>query len=130
MGSWHSDPGVETYVEERLKRGIYRGIGEFHLSVSGAGAPTVKRFAELARIATCSSRVHVDEATIEKLLTLYPKTRFLWAHAGCPRSAATVGGPAWRAFPKLWVELPMRTDGRAGRQARIRSSMACESYVK
>src|SRR5262245_29661982 len=32
MGSWHNDPAVQTYVEERLKRGIYRGIGEFHLS--------------------------------------------------------------------------------------------------
>jgi len=24
MGSWPSDPGVQAYVEERLKRGIYR----------------------------------------------------------------------------------------------------------
>ncbi len=30
MGGWHSDTGVLAYVEERLKRGIYRGIGEFH----------------------------------------------------------------------------------------------------
>ena len=34
MGSWHSDPAVQTYVEERLKRGIYKGIGEFHLSAA------------------------------------------------------------------------------------------------
>jgi len=32
MGSWPSDPGVQAYVEERLKRGIYRG-SEFHLGV-------------------------------------------------------------------------------------------------
>ena len=32
MGSWPSDPGVQAYVEERLKRGIYRG-SEFHLAV-------------------------------------------------------------------------------------------------
>ena len=37
MGKWHSDPGVQAYVEERLKRGVYRGIGEFHLSVADAG---------------------------------------------------------------------------------------------
>ena len=47
MGSWPSDPGVQAYVEERLKRGIYRGIGEFHLGVADVGAPTVGRIAEL-----------------------------------------------------------------------------------
>ncbi len=113
MGSWHSDPGVETYVEERLKRGIYRGIGEFHLSASSAGAPTVKRFAELAADRDLFLQAHVDEVTIEKLLTLYPKTRFLWAHAGMSSSAATVGGLLAR-FPKLWVELALRTDVAPG----------------
>ena len=48
MGNWHNDPGVRSYVEERLKRGIYRGIGEFHLSESGVGGSTLKRFAGLA----------------------------------------------------------------------------------
>src|SRR5215475_12863856 len=48
MGSWHADGAVAAYVEERLKRGIYRGIGEFHLSATDAGAPVVKRVAELA----------------------------------------------------------------------------------
>ena len=113
MGSWHSDPAVETYVEERLKRGIYRGIGEFHLSASGAGAPTVKRFAELAADRDLFLQAHVDEVTIEKLLTLYPKTRLLWAHAGMSSSAATVGGLLAR-FPKLWVELALRTDVAPG----------------
>ena len=113
MGSWHSDPGVQSYVEERLKRGIYRGIGEFHLSVAGVGAPTLKRFAELAADRDLFLQAHVDEVTIEKLLTLYPKTRFLWAHAGMSSSAATVGGLLAR-FPKLWVELALRTDVAPG----------------
>jgi hypothetical protein len=113
MGSWHSDPGVEAYVVERLKRGIYRGIGEFHLSASGAAAPTVKRFTELAADRDLFLQAHVDEVTIEKLLTLYPKTRFLWAHAGMSSAAATVGDLLAR-FPKLWVELALRTDVAPG----------------
>src|SRR5881628_2113683 len=32
MSGWPRDSTVQAYVEERLKRGIYRGIGEFHLS--------------------------------------------------------------------------------------------------
>src|SRR2546426_7265693 len=113
MGSWHSDPGLQSYVEERLKRGIYRGIGEFHLSATGAGGPTVKRFAELAADRDLFLQAHVDDGTIEKLLTLYPKTRFLWAHAGMSSSASTVGDLLAR-FPKLWVELALRTDVAPG----------------
>jgi hypothetical protein len=113
MESWHSDPGVQTYVEERLKRGIYRGIGEFHLSASGAAGPTVKRFAELAADRDLFLQAHVDDVTIEKLLTLYPKARFLWAHAGMSSAASTVGGLLER-FPKLWVELALRTDVAPG----------------
>ena len=44
MGSWHSDPAVQAYVEERIMRGIYRGIGEFHL-----GATNVRRANRQAR---------------------------------------------------------------------------------
>ena len=113
MGSWHNDPGVQSYVEERLKRGIYRGIGEFHLSESGVGGPTLKRFAELAADRDLFLQAHVDDVTIEKLLMLYPKTRFLWAHAGMSASAPTVGGLLER-FPKLWVELALRTDVAPG----------------
>jgi hypothetical protein len=45
MGSWSSDPAVQAYVEERLQRGIYKGIGGFHLSATQADAPTVRRCA-------------------------------------------------------------------------------------
>jgi hypothetical protein len=92
MGSWHNDSGVAAYVEERLKRGIYRGIGEFHLSAADVGAP---------------------DTAIERLLTLYPKVRFLWAHAGMSASAPTVGKLLERC-PKLWVELALRTDVAPG----------------
>src|SRR5206468_2137441 len=80
---------------------------------AGAGGPTVKRFAELAADRDLFLQAHVDDGTIEKLLTLYPKTRFLWAHAGMSSSASTVGGLLAR-FPKLWVELALRTDVAPG----------------
>lgn len=113
MGGWHSDPGVQAYVEDRLKRGIYRGIGEFHLSAANAAGPTVKRFAELGAEKDLFLQAHVDDATIEQLLTLYPRTRFLWAHAGMSAPASTVARLLER-FPKLWVELALRTDVAPG----------------
>ena len=113
MSTWTRDPAVATYVEERLKRGVHRGIGEFHLGAAEADGPTVGRLAELARRDNLFMQAHVDEAAIERLLTLYPDVRMLWAHAGMSSSAATVGALLDR-YPKLFVELALRTDVAPG----------------
>jgi hypothetical protein len=110
MLTWHSDPAVQAYVEERLTRGVYKGIGEFHLvMVDQAEAPVVKRCAELAAQRQIFLHAHVDDATVEKLLQLYLQVKILWAHAGMSASAATVSGLLDR-FASLWVELAMRAD--------------------
>jgi hypothetical protein len=113
MGSWPQDPAVAAYVEERLKRGIYRGIGESHFGVDDVTAPTVRRLAELATEQKLFLQCHIDERTVEKMLTTYPGARILWAHAGMSSSAATVGRLVDR-FPMLWVELALRTDVAPG----------------
>ncbi|MBI4637091.1 MAG: amidohydrolase family protein [Candidatus Rokubacteria bacterium] len=113
MGSWHRDPAVQAYVEERLKRGVYRGIGEFHLSAADADGPVVKRIAELAAQRNLFLHAHVGDAAVERLLTLYPGVRILWAHAGMSASAATVGRLLDR-HAALWVELALRTDVASG----------------
>jgi predicted TIM-barrel fold metal-dependent hydrolase len=113
MSSWTRDPAVAAYVEERLKRGIYRGIGESHFGESDVTAPTVRRIAELAEQQKLFLQVHVDETTVEKMLTTYPNVRILWAHAGMSSPAATVGRLVDR-FPMLWVELALRTDVAPG----------------
>src|SRR5439155_3857394 len=87
LGGWHADAGVAAYVEERLKRGIYRGIGEFHLGGADVDAPVVRRIAELAAERDLFLHTHVDADTIETLLARYPKVRFLWAHAGLSADA-------------------------------------------
>src|SRR5437773_6827756 len=113
MAGWHADAGVAAYVEERLRRGVYRGIGEFHLGAAGVDAPVVRRIAELAAERDLFLHAHVDADTIEKLLARYPKVRFLWAHAGMSADAETVGRLLDR-FARLWVELALRSDVAAG----------------
>jgi Amidohydrolase len=114
MLTWHSDPAVQMYVEERLTRGIYKGIGEIHLALADqAEAPVVKRCAELAAQRQIFLHAHVDDITVEKLLQRYPQVKILWAHAGMSASAATVSGLLDR-FPNLWVELAVRTDVAPG----------------
>src|ERR671918_731764 len=65
MSTWTSDPAVQAYVEERLKRGIYRGIGESHFGASEVTAPTLKRFAELAAQHNLYMWCHIDDTTAE-----------------------------------------------------------------
>jgi hypothetical protein len=113
MGSWPSDQAVQAYVEERLKRGIYKGIGEFHLSATQADAPTVRRFAELAVQQQLFFHAHTDDVTVAQLLRLYPQVRILWAHAGMSAPAATVGRLLEQST-NLWVELSMRFDIASG----------------
>lgn len=108
MGTWTREPAVASYVEGRLARGIYRGIGEFHLGAAEADGPTVKRLAQLAAERNIFLWAHVDDAAVERLLALYPANRILWAHAGMSAPAETVGRLLDR-HPKLWVELSLRS---------------------
>jgi hypothetical protein len=113
MSTWPRDPAVAAYVEERLKRGVHRGIGEFHMGAADVDGVTVKRLAVLAAQRDLFFQGHVDEETIEKLLLAYPSVRMLWAHAGMSSSAAAVGKLLDR-YPKLWVELALRSDVAPG----------------
>jgi len=110
MGSWTRDPAVAAYVEERLnKRNVYRGIGESHFGADDVPAPTLRRIAELAKARGLFLQCHIDDTTVEKMLTTYPGVKILWAHAGMSAAAATVGRLLDR-YPMLWVELALRTD--------------------
>jgi len=113
MGGWHSDPAVQTYLEERLKRGVYKGIGEFHLAATHVAAPVVRRCAELATQHGLFLHAHVDDVAMERLLQHYPQTRFLWAHAGMSASAITVARLLEQSA-NLWVELSLRSDVAPG----------------
>ena len=46
--SWYRDPETAVFIEAELKRGIYRGIGEFHLDGTEADSPVIRRIVELA----------------------------------------------------------------------------------
>lgn len=113
MGSWPRDPAVGGYVEERLKTGIYRAIGEMHFGVNDVTAPVLKQFAALAAERKIFLWCHIDDATVASLLTTYPGVKVLWAHAGMSASAKRVGELLDR-HPMLWVELALRTDVAAG----------------
>ncbi|MGH7266353.1 MAG: amidohydrolase family protein [Candidatus Rokuibacteriota bacterium] len=109
LGAWHEDASVPAYLETRLRRGIYRGIGEFHLYGAAAASPVVREIAALARRDGLFLHCHCDAEAMALLLGLEPGVRMLWAHAGM-WSGPDVVGRLLDAHPRLHVELALRSD--------------------
>jgi amidohydrolase family protein len=113
LRAWHRDPGVAAYLAGRLQRGVYRGIGEFHLDGAEARAPVVREVVELARREKLFLHCHCDEEAVEILLGLASEVTVLWAHAGMS-SGPDVVGRLVDAHPRLSVELALRSDVAPG----------------
>lgn len=109
IGTWTKDPSVLAYVAERVRRGIYRGIGEFHLSGEEANDPVPRGFVELASRHGVLLHCHCDEKAIGDLARMAKGIRLLWAHAGMDSSPQAVE-KLLDAHSNLWVELSIRTD--------------------
>lgn len=113
MGRWTRDPDVLAYVEERLEKRPYRGIGEFHLSRGEARNPVTRAFVDLALQRDLFLHAHANDDAVEELLQVRPGVKVLWAHAGMSASPAVIGGLVER-YPTLWVELALRSDVASG----------------
>jgi len=113
MTTWTRDPTVVSYVEERLAKGIYRGLGEFHLSAGESANAAPRRFADLAAEQSLILHAHTDAAGVAEVVALRSDVRVLWAHAGMGASPATIDALLARS-PNLWVELALRTDVAPG----------------
>ncbi len=113
MGTWTTDLSILPYVEGRLKRGIYRGLGEFHLSAAQTGDPVVRGLADLARRHNLFLLAHTDAAGIEALITQYPQGRLLWAHAGLGEPFEVVAAVVER-HPGLMIELSLKSEVASG----------------
>lgn len=109
MGTWHSDPTILPYIEERLRRGSYRGIGEFHLSADKVSTPVVRRVVELAVERGIPLHAHSDDRAVAAIFSLNAGVKILWAHAGMTTSVETIGNMLER-YPNLWAELSYRLE--------------------
>ena len=115
LSSWFQDPTVVPYLEQRLARPVYRGIGEFHLTGAEARTPIVRQVAELAGRHGLFLHCHCDAEAIAILAGLAPGVTVLWAHAGMTAAPAEVGQLV-DAWPNLVVELALRSDVAPGGQ--------------
>jgi len=114
MGTWMKDSSILPYVEKRLERGVYRGIGEFHISSGEIDSSAVVRgFAALAAERGIFLYAHTDESGVEKLLLLNPQVRILWAHAGMSATPQRIVHLLGK-YPNLSIETSIRGDIASG----------------
>ena len=66
-GTWFRDATVIPYLEDRLRRYRYAGIGEFHLFGADADLPVPRRMVELARKYGLFLHAHSDADAVERL---------------------------------------------------------------
>jgi hypothetical protein len=106
---WFNNEGVEAYVEKELRRGIYRGIGEFHIFGKDADAPYVAKIARLAKERNLWLHAHADEDAVERILRHAPGVKIIWAHTGMSTSLDKVEA-MFAQYPSLVGELSYRMD--------------------
>src|SRR5678815_4750304 len=108
VGTWFRDESVIPYLEDRLKKYRYAGIGEFHLYGADADLPVPRRMVELAKRSNLFLHAHSDIDAVERLFRQWPQARILWAHAGFDRPERVA--EMLRKHANLWADLAFRTD--------------------
>lgn len=108
QATWITDASIVPYVEERLARYRYVGIGELHVNGPEAELPVMRRIVELAREHGLTLHVHGDPDALARILRQDPAARILWAHAGF-ETPATVRS-LLRGHRTLWADLSFRSD--------------------
>jgi hypothetical protein len=114
-GRWHEDEAVRRYLEREFERGIWRGIGEFHLHGEQAGGAVVARVVALVVERDLALHAHADEEAVERLFAHDPRVKVLWAHGRDDRRAR--GGRAAACAPRDAVggTVVAHARGRPGR---------------
>jgi Amidohydrolase len=105
---WRAEDTI-PFLKKELERGIYVGIGEFHLFGAEAQSDVIKQVVNLAVDKKIHLHAHSDAQAIAILMAHNSKAKILWAHAGMNTPVQTVG--EWMArYPLMSVELSYRYD--------------------
>ena len=110
--SWTRESAIIPYLESRLAKYRYAGIGEFHLYGEEAELPVPRRMVALARERGLLLHAHSDVDAIDRLFRQWPQARVLWAHSGFDRPEKV--REVLRRHPSLWCDLAFRSDQATG----------------
>jgi hypothetical protein len=101
-GTWFNNIEIHEMIAAEFKRGIYRGIGEFHVFGKDASSDVVGRIVDFAVANNLILHAHCDEDALERLFAHNSKARIIWAHTGFATPVARVEQVAWRNGARLF----------------------------
>ena len=111
--TWFKDESIYALIESEYRRGIYAGIGEFHLFGKDAESAIVKRTVDFAVAHDLWLHAHSDDEAIDILFRHNPRVRIVWAHTGFT-SPPEVIAKYFERYPALVGELSYRYDMTSG----------------
>ena len=112
-GTWQDNREIHTMIVEEEKRGIYKGIGEFHVSGRAANTPVLKDIVDFSVAKGLVLHCHCDDEALEILYAHNAKARVIWAHTGFTTPLARVE-ELLEKYPAMWGELSYRSDVEDG----------------
>lgn len=111
--TWFGDPKIYAMIERELDRGLYIGIGEFHIFGKDADSEGFARFVQLAAQRKLWLHAHCDDYVIARIFALDPNARAVWAHTGMSTAPERVDELLGK-HPNLYGELSFRSGIEAG----------------
>ena len=105
--TWFRDPAILAMIQKELARGIYKGLGEFHIYGHDADSEGFARFVALASQHKLWLHAHCDDYVIERIFALDADARVIWAHTGMSTPPARVDELLGR-YSRLYGELSFR----------------------
>jgi len=106
--TWFRDPEIYAMIERELERGIYAGLGKFHIYGRDADSEGFARFMRLAAQRKLWLHAHCDDYVIERIFVLYPEAKVIWAHTGMGTAEARID-ELFTRYPALYGELSYRS---------------------
>jgi hypothetical protein len=105
--TWFRDPAIYAMIEKEVARGVYRGIGEFHIFGRDADSEGFARFVRLAAERKLWLHAHCDDYVIERIFALDPNAQVIWAHTGMSAPEPRIE-ELFARYPRLYGELSFR----------------------
>lgn len=117
--NWTADGETPAYVAGQLAKGVFGGIGEFHLDTAAAARrPAVRALARMAAERGLALHVHAGSGPVEELFAQQPGARILWAHVGFESDLAQVARMLGR-YPRLLAETSFRAGEMLGSDGKL-----------
>jgi hypothetical protein len=106
--TWFNDPDIFKLIQDEYKRGIYRGIGEFHIYGKFAESEIARKTVAFAAERDLWLHAHCDEEALLIILAQHPRGKVIWAHTGFTTPAARVV-ELLDKYPGLMAEMSYRS---------------------